>query len=162
VILWPAGAALVIVWNVFRDPALDHRVVVLGALVPDVIDLPTGGAGPAHTLLASVAVLVVVMAATRGSRPARRRWLALPIGMLVHLAVDGAWTLTATFWWPILGTALDDPLPALDRPLAVTVGLEAVGLAAVAWFGVRFGLADPGRWGRFWRTGRLVADRAGR
>jgi hypothetical protein len=155
VLLWPAGAALVAVWNVFRDPAIDHRVVVLGALLPDLVDAPFGGARIAHTLAASAALLVVVMLATRGRRHARRRWLALPIGTFVHLVVDGMWTRTETFWWPAFGWELAGGLPALDHGPAVLLVEEAIGAVALVWFWRRFGLSDPGHRRTFLRTGRL-------
>ena len=83
-ILWHAGLALAIVWNVFRDPALDHRLVVAGALLPDAVDLAWGRPVYAHTLLAPVVVLVAVMLGTRRRRTVRRRLLAVPIGMFLH------------------------------------------------------------------------------
>ena len=52
-IFWPAGVALGLVWLVFRDPAFDYRMVVVGALLPDLLDAPFGGARLAHTLLAA-------------------------------------------------------------------------------------------------------------
>lgn len=159
-ILWPVGAALVIVWSVFRDPAIDFRIVVLGVLVPDLADVWFGGARLAHTLLGPVTVLAVVMLATRRSRSHRRRWLALPIGMLIHLVVDGAWVNAETFWWPFLGSELSGPLPALDRPIALVVALEVAGAGALAWFWVRFSLSEEGPRRRFASTGRVQADRA--
>lgn len=157
-LFWPAGAALVAVWNVFRDPALDHRMVVAGALLPDLVDAPFGGARVGHTLVASVALLLGVMLATRGRRPARRRWLALPIGTFLHLVVDGAWARTDTLWWPLYGWSLDGPLPALDHGPAVLVVEELLGLVALVWFWRRFGLGRPEVRAAFLRTGRLPRD----
>lgn len=160
-LFWPAGAALVIVWNVFRDPSIDHRVVIAGALLPDLLDTPFGGARVAHTLVASVALLMAVMLLTRGLRQARRRWLALPIGTFVHLVVDGAWSHTSTFWWPAFGWELSGPLAPLDRAPALLAIEELVGLAALVWFVRRFGLWQPAARSAFLRTGRLPRDRAG-
>jgi hypothetical protein len=111
VLLWFAGMSVAVAWVVFRDPAFDHRVLIAGALLPDVVDAPFGGARVAHTVLFSAALLLAVMLATRGRRQTRRRWLALPIGTFVHLLADGAWTRAETFWWPFLGGALGGPLP---------------------------------------------------
>lgn len=157
-ILWPAGAALVVVWSVFRDPTIDYRVVVLGALVPDLVDF--SGAGVAHALVGSVTVLTAVMLLTRRARAARRRWLALPIGMFIHLVVDGAWASSQTFWWPFLGLDLDGPLPALDRPLPIALALELAGAVALAWFWVRFGLGEHQVRRNLLATGRLPTGRA--
>ncbi len=147
-------------WVVFHDPAIDHRVLIAGALLPDAVDAPFGGARIAHTVTASAALLVAVMLATRGRRHARRRWLALPIGTFVHLLADGVWGNAATFWWPFLGGALNARLPWLDRGLAVVVLQEVAGAVAVVWFVRRFRLTDPSARATFVRTGRLPrADR---
>ena len=160
--LWFIGAALVLTWVVFHDPALDHRVLVAGALLPDVVDAPFGGARIAHTVAASAVLLVAVMLATRGRRPARRRWLALPIGTFVHLLADGVWGNATTFWWPFLGGALNARLPSIDHGPAVVVVQEVAGAVAIAWFVRRFGLTDPQTRSTFLHTGRLPRpDRVG-
>ena len=165
-ILWFAGMAVAVVWVVFRDPAIDLRLVVAGALLPDVVDGLLDLAGvvgpwPAHTLLANAMVLVVVMLATRGRRQLRRRLLALPIGGLLHLALDGAWADTVGFWWPVLGTDVgSEVLPSLERGQANLV-LEVAGLAALVWAWRRFRLGEPARRAAFLRTGRVGRDLVG-
>jgi membrane-bound metal-dependent hydrolase YbcI (DUF457 family) len=159
VILWHAGLALAIVWNVFRDPALDHRLIVAGALLPDVVDLVSGRPAYAHTLLAPVAALVAVMALTRGRRAARRRLLALPIGMFLHLVLDGIWTKPQLLWWPFFGTAFPDG--RLVPPLPLALAKELVGAWALGWFVWRFHLWEPQSRGEFLRSGRLLPGRGG-
>ena len=160
-LLWFAGMSFVLVWTVFKDTAIDYRLVMAGALLPDLVDVAFGGARLLHTLVWSVAFLVVVMLATRGQRLRRRRLLALPIGMFCHLLLDGMWTRTATFWWPFFGWRFDGKgLPSLDRPLALTVAMEVVGLLALSWCWARFRLAEPARRREFLRTGRLGRDLA--
>ena len=161
-ILWPIGTGLVLAWAIFRDPALDYRLLVVGALLPDLVDAPFGGARVAHTLVASVAVLVVVMLATRGHRDARRRLLALPIGMFLHLLVDGMWARTTTFWWPAFGWTFDGGLPALDASVPVIVVKELAGAVALLWWCRRVDLGDKEVRSQLFRTGRLprrVLDR---
>lgn len=154
-VLWFAGTAVLAVWLVFRDPAFDYRLVIVGAVAPDLVDGVTGGAWLAHTLAAPVVVLTVVMLATRGRRVLRRRLLALPIGMFLHLVFDAAWADTSVFWWPFSGLALPDaPLPSLDRGWWSLL-LEVAGAAMLVWAWRRFGLSDPQRRRVFWRTGRL-------
>jgi hypothetical protein len=155
VLLWFIGVSVALVWIVFQSPALDYRVVAIGAVLP-VLDGVTGGPFVLHTLLASVLLLAVVMLATRRRRLVRRRWLGLPIGTFVHLVLDGAWARTELFWWPFLGDgAFDGSLPELDRPLAVVLLLEALGVLALAWLWRGFGLADRSRRDELLRTGRL-------
>jgi membrane-bound metal-dependent hydrolase YbcI (DUF457 family) len=157
VILWHAGLALAIVWNVFRDAALDHRLIVAGALLPDAVDLISGHPAYAHTLLAPVTTLVAVMALTRGRRAARRRLLALPIGMFLHLVLDGVWTNSQLLWWPFFGTAFPDG--RLLSPLPVTLAKELVGAWALGWFVWHFRLWEPQGRVEFLHTGRLLPGR---
>jgi len=160
-VLWFAGGAVVLAWTVFHDPAIDHRVLIAGALLPDVVDAPLGGARIAHTVLFSATLLVVVMLATRGHRAARRRWLALPIGTFVHLLADGVWARGKTFWWPFSGGHLTGRLPSLDHGVIILVLEELAGAAALVWFWRRFNLGDPAVRAVFLRTGRLPRDKVG-
>lgn len=153
-LLWFVGGALVVAWAVFRDPAVDYRLVMLGAVLPDVVDLPWGGARAAHSVTFSVALLALVMVATIGRRPLRRHLLALPIGTFLHLGLDGAFTDTKVFWWPFSGGFDGARLPSVARG-AWNVPLEIAGALALAWGWRRFGLADPVRRRVFLTTGRL-------
>ena len=130
VILWFAGGACLIVLLVFGDPRIDYRLVALGSLVPD---LPLRRT-PLHSLTAAVLVLVGIMLATRRGNPARRRLLALPIGMLLHLVLDGA---TDSLWTGGGGT-----LPSFDRPVVVLVLQELAGAAALYWCFARLTAAE--------------------
>lgn len=161
-LLWFAGCSLVAVWQVFRDPAIDYRLIVAGALLPDAVDVFLGGPRYLHTLAGSVGSLAAVMLATRGRRGPRRRLLALPIGMFLHLVLDGMWARTEVFWWPAFGAALPrGGLPSFSRPAAVVVVEELVGAAALLWWWGRFRLSEPERRRRFFTTGRLSRDLAG-
>ena len=159
--LWFVGLSFLVVWLVFRDPAIDHRLVMVGALLPDLIDVWFGGARVAHTLLASVTLLLVVMLATRGRRLLRRQLLAIPIGTFLHLVLDAMWTRQEVFWWPAFGWSFgDEPLPSVDRGLANVV-LELIGLAVLMWAWRRFRLFEPERRRYFVKTGRLGRDLVG-
>lgn len=160
-LFWFAGLALVIVWQVFRDTAIDYRLVVVGVLAPDAIDAALGGARVLHTLLASVVILTGVMLGTRGRRGARRRLLALPIGTFLHLVLDGMWSSTEVFWWPLFGLSFDQArLPSLDRPLGAVLAQELVGAGAAFWWWRRFQLQNADRRRSFVRTGRVGRDLA--
>lgn len=159
-LLWFLGGAWVCVWMVLQDPAVDYRLVLVGAVLADLVDGPFGGVRVAHTLLASVTVLFAVMLLTAGRRGLRRRLLGLPIGMLVHLVLDGMWTDARVFWWPMRGWSLAHAggLPSLAHPWPVTLIEEVCGAAALAWCWWRFRLGERARRARFVRTGRLGRD----
>lgn len=160
-LLWFAGGSFLAVWLVFRDPAIDHRLVMVGAILPDVVDLPAGGQWVGHTVVASVVLLVGIMLATTGRRLLRRQLLAVPIGTFLHLVLDGAWTDTETFWWPAFGLDLGEGgLPSIERgPLNVL--LELLGLGILVWAHRRFRLGEPERRRQFLRSGRLGRDLIG-
>jgi hypothetical protein len=158
VLLWFAGASFLIVWLVFRSPALDYRLVMLGAVLP-VGEAVMGGPWVLHTLLGGVGLLAIVVLATRNRRLLRRRWIGLAVGVLLHLALDGTFARAELFWWPFLGAALGEGgLPELERSVPVLVVLDVLGAAALVWGYRRFDLADPERRQRFLHTGQL--DRA--
>jgi hypothetical protein len=160
VFLWFVGLSLVVVWSVFRSPALDYRLVALGAVLP-LAEAVTGRPLALHTLAGAVAVLAVVMAATRRRRITRRRWLGLPIGLLLHLVLDGSWSDPRLFWWPFSGWRFPDrPLPELDRPVGLLLVMELVGLAALAWWWRRWALREPARRAEFLRSGHVGRDLA--
>jgi hypothetical protein len=161
VFLWFVGLAVVFVWLVFRSPALDYRLVALGAALP-LLDLTTGGMWLLHTLWAAVTALLVVMIATRRRPLARRRWLGLPIGMFFHLVLDGVWLNAETFWWPVFGWGLSADAPELDRPPIVIALMEVAGAVALIWFVRTFHLTEPENRTRLLRTGQLPRDIARR
>lgn len=159
-LLWFVATSVLTVWYVFTDLRFDYRPLVVGALLPDAVDVWFGGARYAHSLTVAVGLMAVVMLVTAGRRPIRRQLLAVPIGMLLHLVFDGAFTNDHAFWWPFLGSVGDEPLPVVARGWW-NVGLELVG-AALLWRAIgMFGLRDDERRRRFLRTG-LLASVAGR
>lgn len=157
-VLWFAGVSFAFVWAVFRSPALDYRLVMLGAVLP-VGEIVLGGPRLLHTLLGAVALLTVVMLATQQRRLVRRRLIGLPIGILMHLVLDGVWAQASVFWWPLLGVGFGSGgLPELDRPLGLILVLEAIGAGCLVWMWRRFDLGDPARRATFLRTGHLSRD----
>src|SRR4051794_41262331 len=141
--LWFIGAGTVLVALVFQSPALDYRMVMLGSVVP-LLDGLTGGVWFLHTLLASILALSVVMLATRHRRLVRRRWLGIPIGMFMHLVLDGVWTESHVFWWPFFGASFAGyGLPEAGRSDATLIAMELIGAAALVWGYRRFDMAHP-------------------
>ena len=154
-ILWFAGLSFALVWLVFRSPALDYRLVMVGSLIP-LLDGVFGGARLLHTLVAGVAVLLVIVLATTRKRLVRRRLIGLPIGMLMHLVLDGVWMRTTVFWWPFFGWSFaGEGLPELDRGLGLDLVFELIGAAALWWCWRTFELGDPANRSLFLRTGHL-------
>lgn len=170
-IFWHLGITLLVVRYVFRDPAMDLRWVLVGSLLPDVIDKPIGSIffhdtfGShrlfAHALVFPVTLLLVAMLATRRGTALRRGAIALVIGCFIHLVLDGVWTSPDGFLWPFFGFEFPR-VPGSDftslvgemiRSPFVWAG-EAVGIGylAVLW---RRHLAQPGALGRFASTGRI-------
>ena len=88
---WFIGTAVVTVWFVFRDPMFDYRLLIVGSVLPAVVDAFFGGARVLHSLTFSVVLLVVLMLATPARSPIRRTLLGLPVGTLLHLVFTGAW-----------------------------------------------------------------------
>jgi hypothetical protein len=155
VLFWFIGTAVLSVWFVFHDPRFDNRALLLGVLLPDAVDAAWGGARGLHSVSGSVAILAIVMVATAGRKPIRRRLLAVPIGTFLHLIFDGAFNSTKVFWWPVTGLSFEgDRLPIVERGM-VNVPLEILGIVMCVFAWRRFGLSDPARRREFVTTGSL-------
>lgn len=153
--LWFVAAAILTVQFVFQDPRFDYRLLVVGVLLADVVDVFFGGARVLHSLTFSVGLMTVIMLATRNRRALRKRALPLAIGTFLHLIYDGAFADTDVFWWPFTGWSFDDaPLPVADRG-ALNVVLEILGALGILFIVKRHGLTDRQRRVEFLRTGEL-------
>ncbi len=157
-LLWYLGVSTAFVWNVFRSPALDYRLIMVGSVLP-LLDAVVGGPAVLHALVFTVALMGVIMLATRERRLLRRRLISLPIGLMMGLVLDGAWATRNVFWWPFFGWAFPGGgLPELHHGPAVMVVMELVGAAALAWCWMAFGWSDPQNRDLFLRTGHLNRD----
>lgn len=155
VFVWFVVASVLAVAIVFQSPAIDYRTVIVGALLPWV-EVVFGGPKFLHSVVGAVGVLCVVMLATRNRRLIRRRLLGIPIGLFCHLVLDGSFTRTETFWWPLAGTEFaSGQLPELSH-LGVSLVLEVVGVALAFWAWRLFGLGDLATRRRFIEDGRLT------
>jgi hypothetical protein len=154
VLVWYLATAVAGVWAVFDSPALDYRFVMVGAVLP-VTEVVLGRPGPMHSLVTAVAVLAVVMLATRGRRILRRQLLGVPIGLLAHLVFSGTWADTDAFWWPLTGLALSDARPPELARGGLSLVLELAGVGLALWWMRRVGLDQPESRAAFRRTGRL-------
>jgi hypothetical protein len=168
VFLWHLGLGALIVYVTLGRRRIDYRFVLVGAILPDVIDLPLSavfgwpaGRGIAHTLLVTGILFVLVVTVVPKTK--RLAWFGLPVGFLTHLAADGMWASPRTFLWPAFGmrfdTAPKEPysLALLTHPLAhwTTWGGEVVGLGILVWFGIAFSLGRDDRLHLFLSDGYL-------
>lgn len=170
-LFWHLGATLWLFRWIFRDPKVDVRFLFVGALIPDIIDLPVGtwlfadrfstGELWGHSLFLPTVFMVVVLLTTRRGRR-RRAWMALGVGWLFHLLLDGMWTIDEVFLWPFFGWEIPAgeapywPL-AWDRALSDPWRwlTEAIGVGYLVWLWAHLGLSDPRRRQATLQSGRL-------
>lgn len=169
-IFWHAGATIAIARYTFRDDRMDLRMLLLGALLPDLVDTPIGlvfyeQLGSVrlvtHGLILAAVVMVAVVLSTRRGRP-RKTWMPLAIGLLFHLLFDAIWLDPETLWWPLLGWGFS---PAGPETVSSYVGAvlsdwrvwlgEVAGLVYLAYLWWAAGLSDPKRRALLRQTGRV-------
>ena len=101
---------LLSVVNKIRDRTgnLDYRMIIIGSMLPDIIDKPLfilfneselfTGRSHAHTLLFALLLL-------SGGIFSRKSWLlTLALANLFHLVLDSMWGAPETLFWPFLGS----------------------------------------------------------
>jgi hypothetical protein len=168
-LLWHLGVGAALVYVSLGRRRIDYRAVLLGAILPDVVDGFLGlvwfegraGRWIAHSLLAVVIVAVTILLFTRGT--ARLALFGVAVGWLTHLVADGMWQAPETFFWPGFGTAFSEApsepysWDLLRDPLAHpwTWAAELAGLALLWWFWVAFRLGHEDRAKLFARDGAL-------
>ncbi len=94
--------------------SLDARFLLLGAVLPDIIDKPWGlllmkpsiasGHFLCHTLLFAF-ILFAIAVISRGRT--KKAMFALAIGTSFHLLLDYSWQDPHTLFWPLLGWQFD-------------------------------------------------------
>jgi hypothetical protein len=170
-LFWHAGATLWLFRWIFQDPKVDVRFLLFGAVLPDLVDLVVGtllfpdrfstGEIYFHTLLLPTLYMAVVLLTTRRGRR-RRAFMAVGVGWLFHLLLDGMWTDPEVLFWPFFGWDIatgDMPYwsaaweRALNDPWRWV--LDAIGLAYLVWLWIATGLTDRERRMGLYRTGRI-------
>ena len=171
-LFWHVGATTAFIRYAFRDPAMDLRFLALGAIAPDLIDLPIAVALwssvenvrlAGHSFVFAAIVMVAVLVLTRRG-PVRRRWMLFAVGVLLHLALDAMWQLPETLWWPFFGwdfassgfaTYADYLRDLLSTPI-LWVG-ELAGLVYLAFLWRTSGLGEADARQRLLTTGTVSA-----
>ena len=139
-------------WLIAAAGYIDLRFLLLGSILPDIIDKPFGiflfpdtfdsGRIFCHTLLFTI---LLVLAGLYLFRRNGKTWLlALAFGVFMHLILDGMWLYPKTLLWPILGLAFDktyleDWLGSMFQRLFNDPKVfipELIGAAILIWFAV--------------------------
>ena len=176
-LFWHVGGSVWLFRYLFRDPAVDLRFLVAGALLSDLIDKPIGrifwtdyfqtGRIYGHTLLFFVVTLTAVMVGTRRGSDGRKRGVALSVGIMFHLILDSMWLLPDTLFWPLFGwqfpPSVDDYWAGLlgrvfSDPLVLVQ--EVVGLAYLVYLWRRANLSDPDRRNQLRTEGTILTPQS--
>ena len=175
-LFWHLGMTALIIFVTLGRRRIDFRVVLVGSILPDLLDKPVGRVFFeevfqnsrlfGHTLLFSVVLLFAVQATLRGALA--RRWFILPIACMIHLALDAMWNDPITLFWPLFGTHFPVVpvrnywLEVLLRPFSHPVELmkELIGLGSLLYLAVAFGMFEKDSLRRFLKSGQLPAARA--
>lgn len=139
-------------WFTALSSYIDIRILLIGSVLPDIIDKPIGqyffratfsnGRIFSHTLL-----FLVLMTAAGFYLYKRRQklWLlTLAAGIFTHLIMDKMWLAPRTLFWPLFGTAFDR-MDLTDWTLNMLLALmsnpevfvpETIGAVILLWFGL--------------------------
>ncbi len=167
------GVTLLFVFIVFYilKEDVDYRFVLLGAILPDLLDKPIGdflfystfqnGRIFGHTLLFIFALTLLGSYVTKKYKTGFVELLAL--GALLHIAEDRMWVAKETLLWPLLG--LEFPKTNTEDYLGYILYVifhnpdayvpEIIGLIILAAFAVYFKLYRYDRLKAFLFTGKL-------
>lgn len=89
------------------SPAVDYRFILVGSLLPDIIDKPLGAALFNNTRVFCHSLLFLLLASLAAFliwKLYKGRWgVYLCLGILMHLLLDSMWLEPVTFFWPFLG-----------------------------------------------------------
>jgi inner membrane protein len=131
---------------------IDIRILLVGSLLPDIIDKPVGqvffretfsnGRIFSHTLLFLIILTGIGFFLIKRYRQV---WmLTLAAGTFFHLILDGMWAFPGTLFWPLLGftfekVSLTNWWSNIFQALFSYPGNfipELIGLAVLLWFGL--------------------------
>jgi len=145
----PGGKAS---WFTSLGRYIDIRLLLIGSLLPDIIDKPVGhfflidtlnnGKIFSHTFL--FLILVTLAGLYLYQRHSKGWFLVLSFGTFTHLIFDQMWRMPQTLFWPFLGVAFEslgytDWVSNLFYALLTNPEVyvpELLGAAILLWFGL--------------------------
>ena len=145
-----SSACPVVSWLIFLEGRIDIRLLLIGSLLPDIIDKPISlfffrdtfatSRMFCHTLLF---LIVIALGGLYLYRSRKKTWLSVfSFGTFTHLILDGMWLHPQTLFWPLYGfsfqkicltTWIQDMLyTVLNHPVRLIP--EFIGLAIIIFF----------------------------
>ena len=111
----PDGADNNLSWFNSLARQMDYRLIIVGALLPDIIDKPLGmflfpGFFNSNRIFCHTLLFLVILSSVAVYLFKRRgqTWLiALSFGTFMHLILDGMWLAPRTLLWPAYGWAFE-------------------------------------------------------
>lgn len=148
---------------------IDYRFVLVGSILPDIIDKPIGAVFLrsvfhnsrifAHSLL--FAVILIVLGILRNRKYNKQGILLLGIGSLIHQVLDSMWLFPKIALWPFLGFkfptrtegnwVMSDVYRLISDP--AYYGPELLGFIIIAYYFIK--LVRNRKVKEFIRTGRV-------
>lgn len=157
-------------WLTSLGNRIDIRLLVIGSLLPDIIDKPVGtfflrdtfsnGRIFCHTLLF---LLIITLTGLYLYQSYRKVWLlVLSFGTFTHLIFDQMWLEPRTLLWPLYGFAfkridLTDWIPGILHALLTNPSVyipELIGASILIWFVLL--LVQKGKIYAFVKNGQVV------
>ncbi|NQU71462.1 MAG: metal-dependent hydrolase [Rhodospirillales bacterium] len=138
-------------WITSLGRRIDIRILLVGSLLPDIIDKPVGqlllretldnGRLFCHTLLF---LIILTLLGAYVYRKTRGNWLlVLSGGVFAHLALDQIWRTPRTLFWPLYGWAFERLVDLTRWLRGIWYALftepsvyipELTGIAVLVWF----------------------------
>ena len=158
------GISLGLAWLVsYRNRgAVDFRFVLVGSILPDLIDKPLGALLHLEARLWAHSLLFLGILAALSLWPTLRRMRWAAFGDAVHLLVDLIWQQPMVALWPLLGLAFPAGEQSFENYFQILLTDpyvqfgEIVGGAILLLAAWRYGLLSWKGLKAFLRDGRLV------